>query len=229
MLARAGGVPEQCGLTPIVGGVRYSDYSDLIAGSRAEKLLSGYVVCFGGMLINTLRGIPQDERLEVVFEEQPVHQRNNSIAMHALQNASTSEMRLPDGRPKLANWRPVPKGATPLTEIADFFAYALFQVWRDSKSLKTSLCRPILDAYGGEGLGAILTRAKAREVVLTGGILYAIDEARRLMKKVDDGGPEAFNKAMDSILRADPRKIKAAMEADKRERAEKREEREKEK
>jgi hypothetical protein len=49
------------------------------------------------------------------------------------------------------------------------------------------------------------------------------------MKKVDDGGPEAFNKAMDSILRADPRKIKAAMEADKRERAEKREEREKEK
>jgi hypothetical protein len=131
-------------------------------------------------------------------------------------------MRLPDGRPKLANWRSVPKGATPLTEIGDYFAYALFQVWKDPKSLKSSLCKPILDAYGGEGFGAILTRSKVREIVGMGVMLYAIDEARRLVKKMEDQGFGAFDKAMHSILRADPKQIEAAMEAEKREREEKR-------
>jgi hypothetical protein len=222
MLARAAKVPEQCGLTPIFGGVRYSDYSDLIEGTLGEKLVSGYIACFSAMLLNAVRGIPPGERLEIAFAEQLVHQGYNCIAMHALQNVSTDEMRLPDGRPKLANWRSVPKGATPLTEIGDYFAYALFQVWKDPKSLKSSLCKPILDAYGGEGFGAILTRSKVREIVGMGVMLYAIDEARRLVKKMEDQGFGAFDKAMHSILRADPKQIEAAMEAEKREREEKR-------
>jgi hypothetical protein len=184
LLARAGAVPNKCGLTPILGGVRFNDYADLIKGKRDERLMAGYVACCFAMMVNTLRGIPKHERLEVVFENQPVHGGNVSIAMDVIQNVSSEEMRLPDGTPKLANWRSVPKESTVLTEIADYYSYALFQQWKDKSSLKSSLCDPIMKSGDGEGLGAIMRRPTIRHIISNGQLLYAIEEAERIRQKM---------------------------------------------
>ena len=144
LLEKAGAVPDKCGLTPILGGVRFEDYSDLIKGKRDEKLMAGYVVCCFAMLVNTLRGIPADETLEIVFEQQPIHGGNVSIALAALHSVSMGELCLPNGTPKLSNWREVPKGVTVLTEIADYYAYSLFQQWKDKRSFKSALYVPPL-------------------------------------------------------------------------------------
>jgi len=183
LLVRAGAVPDKCGLTPILGGVRFEDYSDLIKGKRDEKLMAGYVVCCFAMLVNTLRGIPKNETLEIVFEQQLIHGGNVSIALHALQSVSMGELCLPDGTPKLSSWREVPKEATVLTEIADYYAYALFQQWKDKRSFKSDLCEPIMKSGGGEGFGAILRRPMIREIISGGQLLFAIEEAERIRRK----------------------------------------------
>ncbi len=185
MLERAGAVTKNCGLTPIVGGVRQGDYEDLIAGTPEEKALTGYFFCSFGMIVNTLRGIPANEKLEVVFEHTERHWWMTEIAMRVISDLSTElqDMLLPDGTPKLANWRSVPKGATPLTEPADCFAYALLQKYRDKASLKARWTNPILEAHNQEGLGAILNRSEIRQIVQGGRIQYMLDEARRMLKK----------------------------------------------
>ena len=65
MLERAASVPDACGLVPMVGGVRTGDYLDLLQGTPDQKHVNGYVVCIWAMLFDTLRGLPDDERLEL--------------------------------------------------------------------------------------------------------------------------------------------------------------------
>lgn len=182
MLAKAGMVPSRCSLIPIFGGVRFTDYADLVKGTESERLMAGYIVCCFALIINTLRGIPKNETLELIFEQQTVHGENLSIALAALQPISNAEMCLEDGTPKLANWRSVPKKSTPLTEIADYYAYALFQHWKDKTSLKANLCSPILRSGSGEALGAIMDRAQIRQAITEGRLLLMIQEAERVRK-----------------------------------------------
>lgn len=185
MLERAAAVTKTSGLTPVMGGVRPSDYEDLIAGTYEEKLLNGYISCVFPMVINTLRGIPANERLEVVFERQDRYWWMTEIAMRVISEAREApDMLLPDGTPKLANWRSVPKGSTPLTEPADYFCYALLQAWHDKNSLRAQWCKPILEAHNYSGLGAIMRRKKMREVVQGSQMLYMFQEAKRMMEKM---------------------------------------------
>jgi hypothetical protein len=185
MLERAGVVPGKCGLTPVLGGVRQSDYKDLIAGTREEKLMNGYICCCFAMVINTLRGIPPNERLEVVFERQDRYWWMTEIAMNVIASDRTNkEMLLPDGTPKLANWRSVPKGSTPLTEPADYFAHALLQAWRDKNSVKSQWCKPILNAHGGEGFGAIMRRPTIRQIIQQGQMLKLFEDAKRMAREM---------------------------------------------
>jgi hypothetical protein len=157
MLIRVAQVPKRCGLQPILGGVRQCDYLPLLAGTQEERLLNGYVPCCFAMVINTLRNIPKDERLEVVFERQDRYGYLAYFAMTAVSKVTCfPEILMADGRSKLANWRFAEKEAEPLTEVADSFAYALFQAWKDRASLRAQWCQPILDAGGGEAYGAIL-------------------------------------------------------------------------
>lgn len=186
MLKRAGAVPKSCGLTPILGGVRLSDYDDLIDGTREEKLLNGYICCCFAMVIQTLRGIPKDERLTIIFERQDLYWWMADIAMQVIANErSLPEMLTPDGKtPKLAAWKVVPKGSTVLTEPSDYFAYALLQNWRDKTSLKAEWCRPILEAHNYEGLGAIMKRDKIRETIQHGQMLNLFANALRMARKM---------------------------------------------
>jgi hypothetical protein len=47
LLARLGPVPSLSGLTPVLAGVRYGDYEDLVSGTRFEKEMKGWLVCLG--------------------------------------------------------------------------------------------------------------------------------------------------------------------------------------
>jgi hypothetical protein len=186
MLERAGVVPRNCGLTPILGGVRRSDYEDLMAiGTREEKLMNGYICCCFAMVINALRGIPANERLEIIFERQDRYWWMTDIAMSVIASFRYyPDILLPDGTPKLASWRSVPKESTPLTQPADYLAHALLQSWRDQTSVKAKWCKPILDAHGGEGFGAIMRRKTIRQVILGGQMLRMFEKAGRMLREI---------------------------------------------
>jgi hypothetical protein len=189
LLERAGVIPRECGLEPLFGGVRQADYLDLIAGTDEERLLAGYIVCCYAMLIRTLPLLPPDERIEVVFERQDQYSHLADVALSALAKAADYEPRLrtPDGQSKLANWRFVGKDETPLTEPADYFAYALYQVWLDRKSLRAKWCKPILGDESNEGYGAILDRGEIRQIILAGGLVktlidYGVKQLRKQLR-----------------------------------------------
>lgn len=134
-LERAAEVPDKCGLTPIFGAARYSDYSDLVT-SEDEKVYCGYISCCFPMVLQTLRGIPPNERIELVFERQDKHWEMIELALWTVVHFASAETRLPNGQSKLANWRSVEKGSTSLTEVADYFAYSIVQHYKDAKSLR---------------------------------------------------------------------------------------------
>ncbi len=169
LLARLGAVPDKCKLTAVVGGVRQADYDDLIQGTPAEKLLKGYIACIYPLVINVLRAIPKNERLEIVFEQQREYEWYTKCALSALvsiQDARPDWFLTDDGLPKLAKWTFVPKGSTTLIEPADYFVYALRNLYQDKNSKQTQWCKPILDSGNGKGIGAIMKRKAMREQMM---------------------------------------------------------------
>jgi len=169
LLERLGPIPDKCGLKPVVGGVRVKDYEDLLSGTPAQKLLKGYIVCIYPLVINVLRAIPRNERLEIVFEEQQEYQPYTELALSAI--VSLRDQRpdwfLTDDRQlKLAKWSFVPKDSTIFTQSADYFVYALRQLYQHRHSKKTEWCRPILKSGNGEGFGAVMTRKQIRQSMI---------------------------------------------------------------
>jgi hypothetical protein len=192
LLERLGPVPDQCGLVPVVGGVRVSDYEDLVAGSISEKLLKGYMACVYPLVLNVLRTVPSNERLELVFEDQKEYAPYTNTLLSAITGIADKSDKKPDwmltadGLPKLAKWSFVPKDSTILTDPADYFSYGLLQAWRDKNSKRTRWCQPILNSGKGEGVGRIMRREEIRKVIKTtaedmfyGGIKHVIDRANR--------------------------------------------------
>jgi len=169
LLERLGPIPDKCGLKPVVGGVRVKDYEDLLSGTPAQKLLKGYIVCIYPLVINVLRAIPRNERLEIVFEQQHEYQPYTEFALAAivsLRDRQPDWFLTDDGQAKLAKWSFVPKDSTIFTEPADYFVYALRQLYQNRKSKKTEWCRPILNSAHGEGFGAIMSRKQIRQSIV---------------------------------------------------------------
>jgi hypothetical protein len=168
LLERLAPIPEECGLTPIVGGIRYRDYEDMLIGTPWQKVMAGYMHCIFAVVIQTLRVIPSDERIEFVFEAQGVYEPyvnaafKKSLAVPDHPCKATS-----DGRPKVAKWSFVPKDATILTDAADYLAFALHATWTDKESRKAQWCEPLLRScdHSNRGVGSIMNRRIVREVV----------------------------------------------------------------
>jgi hypothetical protein len=228
MLEKAGIVPKTCGLTPILGGVRIKDYRDLVRGTQEERALCGYAICIYAMVYSALRVVPAYERLEVVLEQQDRYGIYAQGVMQVIADMGDSpEILMADGKPKLANWRFVPKYSTSLTEPGDYFAYALFQSWKDQTSRRSVWCKPILDAHDGHGIGHIWKRDEVRGIVLAGPLSSIFPpELKALTEMAKNTMSESefmeFNKAVDAILRADPKAVREAIEKGKQANAEKR-------
>lgn len=168
LLARLGPIPDECGLTPVLGGIKYEHYKDLVAGTKGEKLLKGYIACLYPLIINVLRSIPRNERLEIIFEAQNEYQpyaEHVLTALSGIRHHKEEWFVTEDGAQKLAKWSFVPKNSTVLTEPADYFAYALWQLYQDKNSRRSEWCAPILKSGNGEGIGRIMSREEIRMIV----------------------------------------------------------------
>src|SRR2546422_542443 len=169
LLARLGPIPDKCNLTPVLGGVRVKDYEDLLVGTPGQKLLKGYVACIYPFVINVLRHIPKNERLERVFEQQDEYRPFTECALAAivsLRNERPDWFLTNDGLPKLAKWSFVLKDSTILTQPADYFVYALRQLYQDKNSKKVEWCKPILGSGNGQGIGGIMKRREMRQSII---------------------------------------------------------------
>jgi hypothetical protein len=166
LLARLGPIPFECNLKPMVGGVQFKDYEDLVSGTPDAKLLKGYMACLSPMIIQTLRGIPEDERLELVFEEQKQYEPFVNIVLSLGGIPDHSWTRTKEGTPKLARWSFVPKGSTLRSDPADYLAYALRELHTDPTSKRTEWCEPLLDSNNRTAFGVILKRDKIRKLVI---------------------------------------------------------------
>ena len=162
LLDRLGPVPQACGLTRVLSGVKKSDYADLIPGKRAERALQPYYFAFNGLASVLGRWIPDSDQMTFVFEEQ----RRYSVASTLRAGDIALEARNSQGVPKIKGVSFVPKASTSRLEQADFFAYPLLRLYRDRRSTKTAWCRSILGDM--KGIGTVLSRKEVRSIVEEG-------------------------------------------------------------
>jgi hypothetical protein len=176
LLARLAPIPHECGLRPCMGGVRISDYEDLIDepipmlqkhGSLVIPVtllvpIKGYEAALTPMVINVLRGVPSTERIEFVFEEQREYAPAVENVMEFASELDMSYKRTSDGKPKIAKWGFVPKGSTVMTDPADYLAFAAREHYTDETTKKAKWTRPILASGDGQAYGRILTRDEIR-------------------------------------------------------------------
>ncbi len=167
LLARLGPIPESCGLKGLLGGVRFEDYEDLVTGTPEAKLMKGYMACLFPLVEQTLKGIPKEERIELVFEHQREYEPFVDMVLptFTVPNRHAPWHMMLNGKPKLAKWGFVPKGSTILADPADYLAFALREAWTDKTSKKAQWCSPILKAGDGTGFGAIMKRKQIRYIV----------------------------------------------------------------
>ena len=163
LLARLGAIPDFARLKRIVGGVRVSDYEDLVTGTRVEKLLKGYVAALFVAVTAALLVLPENERLEIVLEEQREYEKRVGLALSAIATLPDGRMYTRDGKSKLARWVFVPHERTVLLDQADYLCYAMLQRYREETSEKARWCAPILG--DGKNIGRMFTREETRKSI----------------------------------------------------------------
>jgi hypothetical protein len=155
----------------------------MVLGGPAEKLLKGWLALLQPLILQTLRIVPDDERLEVVFEEQREYQPYANLAFKSsLAVPDHPWKRTKDGKPKIAKWSFVPKGSTVRTDPADYLAFALRELWTDQHSKKTEWCRPILKS--GRGIGKIFNRQDIRAAIFGTLVLAAVRNVTMQLERV---------------------------------------------
>jgi hypothetical protein len=164
LLSRLGVIPERCGLKRIIGGVKVSDYEGVVSGTKAEKPLKGYIVSLFSAVIPALLALPDEERLEIVFEEQQEYESWVGTALSAIATLPNPRLYTRGGKTKLARWSFIPKETTALLDQADYLCYAKLQECREEKSNKAEWSAPILG--NGEYIGKILNRDEVRQSIL---------------------------------------------------------------
>lgn len=172
LLARLGPIPRASGLKAVAGGVNYSHYKDLVAGTFAEDDSAGYLWCLFPLVLKILAYLPPDERVELIFGAQLQYQ-DKATEILALINRTAIEdpmfwnCRTSSGASKLAKWSFVPCESTILLDPSDYYANAVAQYHLDQNSKKAKWSMPILDVPNGiPYIGGILTRDEVRRQVM---------------------------------------------------------------
>lgn len=140
LLERIGPIPDLCGLTRILGGVRVSDYADLFHPMLVERLVAGYAVALFPLVIGVLNWIPKDEKLHIVFEQQTTFAERREEILRVISHQT--QFKMPDGTSRLAAWSSKPKET--LLEPADALAYTALQKMRDPSSERYKVCSPMM-------------------------------------------------------------------------------------
>lgn len=167
LLKRLATIPEECGLQAAVGAVRVSDYADLVADDERAVRIKGYEAALAPLVINVLRGVPKDERIEFVFEEQREYAPSIASIMELAERLDMDYKVTSEGIPKLLKWGMVPKGTTVKTDPADYLAYAVRENLTNPETQKAKWSYPLIEASGHEIHGAILSRDEIRRRITT--------------------------------------------------------------
>lgn len=165
LLERLGPIPQECGLTAMIAGVKYSDYEDLVRGTTVEALSEPYVWALFPLILTMLRAIPPDERVELIFEDQPVYRERalKALALIERESKGRPEFLTRSGLPKLAKWRFVPKASTSLFDPSDYLVSSLGHHHIGKTSKKARWSSPIM--MSTPWIGKILSRKEIREQV----------------------------------------------------------------
>jgi hypothetical protein len=130
LLARLGAVPAAAGLKRLFGGVRVSDYQDLLPGEHAKKVVNGYTCALFATAVSlVLGGVPDGECFELVLEQQDIYEFNAHLALNSLISDPNPLLRTKEGLPKLARWAFAPSSSTVLFDQADYLCYALLPLF----------------------------------------------------------------------------------------------------
>ena len=137
LLATLGPIPKSCGLRPVVGGIKYSDYQDLVEGTIIQQSSQAYFWCMLALVQSILRSIPQDERVEIIFASQSKYQQRALSALSAIDNAIITNPKLDacrtsNGMSKLAKYGFTSYESTSLLEPADYYASAMAHHYIDA-------------------------------------------------------------------------------------------------
>ena len=138
LLERLGTIPSECGLFPIAGSIRKSDFQSLVSGTALEVLMEPYVLALLALLDELGAILHERERVKVYFERQDIHAELRKRAVIFWKR----RYRVPAGWSVIDEWGVVPKGTT--TEASDYLCYALTQRCMDIDSQKSQLTAPIL-------------------------------------------------------------------------------------
>lgn len=161
LLETLGPIPELCGLTRVVSSVKASHYADLIKGKRAKKVLKPYNFALTGLVLNIARGTADDQQIHLILAEQP---RYMDLAKKIIPSVAARPPALSSyGAIKVKQFTFLPSDGFARLDDADYFAYALLQLYRDAKSQRTEWTKSILG--DGTGVGAILTKRQVRLVI----------------------------------------------------------------
>ncbi len=140
LLETLGAKPRMCGLIPVRGSVRTSDYLHLTHGTAARVGMEGYALALWPTVSKVLDTVPPDERVELIFAEQVHYAGMREAVLSTI--ASLGEYRNSSGLSKLAKWSSMPMSM--ILEPSDYLAYALLQRDIDPCSEKARLTSPIL-------------------------------------------------------------------------------------
>jgi hypothetical protein len=169
LLARLGPIPRSCGLEPVVGGVKVSDYKDLVKGSIVEKIAEGYLYCLFPLVLCLLKYLPRNGRVEFIFGSQTVY-RDRAIDLMdfiAQQTVGKPQFCTPDGLSKIAKFSFLPPGDHLLLQPSDYYASAMAHYHHDKQSQKAQWCMPILDVENNiPCIGKILNREEIRAQII---------------------------------------------------------------
>ena len=161
LLAKLGPIPWDCGLVPVYGAVKTSDYIDLVRGYPLLEKFGGYLLSISHVFLLLMETVPVYERIKIVCEEQDQYE-TSARAMFNVFRRTAEPLHA-----KLTSIEFVPKGSTALTEPADYLAFAMGKALSEPESRKDLWCRPI----HGEGRelrckpGMWLPRHVARDTI----------------------------------------------------------------
>ena len=146
-------------MTPLYGVSHPSDFADLIPNDM-QRLFRGYFLSLYPNIMKALERIPWEERIKFVLERQHQYELSAGTMFDMLEDAS-----IRDGEPRIAGRAFIPKGS-PFMEAADCLAYGILQMKRDSESVKSQWCAPILGDRG-DWIGEELPRERARSLAVS--------------------------------------------------------------
>lgn len=159
LLKRLGKIPKAANLKPFSGSVRTADFADRTNGTIAAIVMQGYTLALSAMVEGILHGgLPRQDRIEFIFEEQIVFAQSRAEAFAYWRN-------LPDykthhGKSRIGKDSSMEKGS-PLLEASDYLAYAILQNLIDSSSQKAVLTSPLLAEYDGDITHRTLAKEQA--------------------------------------------------------------------